>query len=190
MPTETKFTLVLGDKEIAVQTKLLSETAVENITLAATLAHECLGLTVEEIERGIQKLEPIPHRLQLLQSGNAYILDDGYNSNPQGAKQAIAALSRFTGKKCVVTPGLVECGILEETLNSELGEMLAKANLDKVILVGDTLVGAVKAGYLTAEGNVNALSVVKTLDDAKTVLSDWVSDGACVLFLNDLPDVY
>jgi len=190
LPTETQFTLCLGEEEIKVSTPLLSHAAVENITLAATLAYECLGLSVEQIQQGISKLAPIPHRLQLLKSGGAYILDDGYNSNPEGAKEAIAALSRFAGRKCVVTPGLVECGILEETLNAELGETLAKASLDKVILVGDTLVGAVKTGYLTAVGNVDALSVVKTLDEAKDLLSKWVGEGDCVLFLNDLPDVY
>ncbi|MBQ8291121.1 MAG: UDP-N-acetylmuramoyl-tripeptide--D-alanyl-D-alanine ligase [Clostridia bacterium] len=186
---ETSFTLVVKDKRIAVQTKLLGEAAVENIALAATLAYT-LGLTAEEIERGVQRLDYIPHRLQLIENGGAYILDDGYNSNPRGAEEAVRALARFSGGKCIVTPGIVECGTLEEEINGKLGGIIAAAGIDKVILVGDTLVGVVKAGYLAAGGDEEKLTVVKTLDEAKTELSAWVQAGDCVLFLNDLPDVY
>jgi UDP-N-acetylmuramyl pentapeptide synthase len=84
----------------------------------------------------------------------------------------------------------VECGILEEQINGKLGEEIAKANLDKVILVGDTLVGAVKSGYLAAGGEASKLTTVKTLDLAKPILGEWLKAGDCVLFLNDLPDVY
>ena len=187
--TETEFTLVLGEKKVRVKTKLLGNAAVENILLAATLASK-MGLTADEIARGIEKVKPIPHRLQLLESGGKYILDDGYNANPLGAKEAVAALCRFAGRKCVVTPGLVECGVLEEALNEELGKTLASANLDTVILVGDTLVGSVKTGYLSAGGDKEKLFIVPTFDGAKPLLAECVGAGDCVLFLNDLPDIY
>ncbi len=186
---ETEFTLLLTSGALRVKASLLGCAAVENIALAATLA-EKMGLTAEEIKRGISKLQPIPHRLQLIESGGAYILDDAYNGNPRGAEAAIDALARFEGRKCVVTPGLVECGVLEETLNGALGEKIAAAGLDKVVLVGETQVGAVKTGYLAAGGNGENLTVVKTLEQAKGLLTKWLGAGDCVLFLNDLPDVY
>lgn len=187
--TNTHFNLCLGDETVSVETSLLGESAVENIALAVTLAKE-MGLTAEEIKRGLSKLQPIPHRLQLIKTGNAYILDDGYNSNPKGAEEAIKALCRFDGRKCIVTPGLIECGVLEETLNNTLGERIAKANLDKVILVGETLVTAVKDGYQKAGGDMENLKIVPTLNKAQELLSSWVASGDAVLFLNDLPDVY
>ena len=163
--------------------------AVENVALAATLAFE-MGMTTEEIASGIKKLEQIPHRLQLIESNGVYVLDDGYNCNPRGAEEAIEALTRFSGRKCIVTPGIVECGVLEEELNGKLGEKIAAAELDKIILIGDTLVGAVKSGYVAAGGDEEKLSVVKTLEAAKVALTEWIGAGDCVLFLNDLPDVY
>lgn len=187
--TSTSFTLCLGEQKIAVKTTLLGSAAVENIALAATLAFE-MGLSAEQIQKGVEKLQPIEHRLQLIESGGAYILDDGYNASEKSAKAAIEALCRFEGGKCIVTPGIVECGILEEQINGKLGEEIAKANLDKVILVGDTLVGAVKSGYLAAGGEASKLTTVKTLDLAKPILGEWLKAGDCVLFLNDLPDVY
>ena len=187
--THTAFTLCLDGEKISVDTKLLGEAATENILLAATLCKE-LGMSMEEIGKGIAKLQPIPHRLQLLENNGVYILDDGYNGNPVGAKRALAALARFEGRKCVVTPGLVECGILEEEKNGELGAQIAALNLDKVILVGDTLVGAVKRGYEEADGDKEKLSVCKTLEGAQEELAEWLGEGDAVLFLNDLPDVY
>lgn len=186
---ETKFALAFGEEKIEVCVPLLGKAAVENIALAVRLCVE-MGMTAEEIARGLEKLQPIPHRLQLLRANGAYILDDGYNCNPLGAREAIEALCRFTGRKCIVTPGIVECGILEEKLNEDLGAWIAKARLDKVILVGDTLVGAVKSGYERAGGDMQALCVAHTLDDAKTILGEWIGREDAVLFLNDLPDVY
>lgn len=187
--TQTRFTLILDGEELPITTKLLSASAVENICLVATLCKK-MGMTNEEIARGIAKLQPVPHRLQLIENGGVYILDDGYNANSKGAKEAIEALTRFTGRKCIVTPGLVECGVLEESLNSELGREIASAQIDKVILVGETLVGAVKQGYLSGGGKEENLVQVKTLQLAQEVLKKWLVQGDCVLFLNDLPDVY
>ncbi len=186
---KTVFTLSICGEQTTVEVPLLGEGSVENITLCVRLC-ELLGLTQEEIVQGISKLTPVPHRLQWIESNGVCILDDGYNGNPRGAKQAIDALCRFAGRKCVVTPGLVECGVLEEKLNGELGEEIARAHLDKVILVGDTLVGAVKEGYLAAEGDAERITTVKTLEGAKALLQGWLQTGDTVLFLNDLPDVY
>ncbi len=183
----TSFFLSLPDGRVFVQTCLLGRHSAENIALAALLASE-MGLTAAEIEEGIARISPIPHRLQLIESGGVHILDDSYNSNPEGAAEAVEALLRFSGRKIVVTPGLVETGILDEALGRQLGARLA--GLDLVILVGDTQVGAVKAGYLDAGGAEENLIVCPTLDGAKDLLSGALQKGDAVLFLNDLPDAW
>lgn len=184
---DTEFDLVLASGTAHIKTKLLGRHSAENIALAATLA-EKLGLTAAEIEAGAAKLVPTPHRLELTENGGVYILDDSYNSNPLGAAEAIEALKRFQGRKFAVTPGLVETGILEEMLSRELGARLA--GLDCVVLVGTTLVGAVKAGYLDQGGAAEKLLIVPTLDAAQKYLAETLSSGDAVLFLNDLPDAY
>ena len=187
--TESRFKLNIGGEWIQVQTKLLGYAAMENIMLAAKLAHE-MGMTAEEIARGIENIKTVPHRLQLVEANGVYILDDGYNANPRGAAEALAALGRFAGRKCVVTPGIVECGVLEEKINGELGAKIAAEQLDLVILVGDTLVGIVKKGYLAAGGDETRLMTARSLEEAKTQLEGWVQKGDAILFLNDLPDIY
>ena len=186
---QTTFTLSLGKDKVEVQTALLGRSGAEDIALAATLAYE-MGLTAEEIKKGIAKIQPIPHRLQLIETNGVCILDDGYNCNIEGAKSALEVLGLFQGRKCVVTPGIIECGILQKELNGELGKLIAQGDFEKVILVGDTLVGAVKDGYLATGGNKEKILTVQTLGAAQTLLAEWIQEGDCVLFLNDLPDAY
>ena len=130
----------------------------------------------------------VPHRLQPIYSGCVTILGDSYNANVNGAAAAVETLKLFSGRHFVVTPGLVELGILEQKENEKLGGRLA--GLDRVILVGDTLVKSVKKGYDEAGGKGEALTIVPTLDDAQALLAQEVSPGDTVLFLNDLPDIY
>ncbi len=181
------FTLNLPDGRIRVETALLGKHAVQDISLAAALC-SMLGMSKEEISSAVQKVTPLAHRLQLIESNGKYILDDSYNSNVDGAKNAVEALKLFEGKKYVVTPGLVELGAIEEAENANLGASLV--GLDGVILVGETLVLAVRAGYLAAGGDEEKLRVVPTLARASEILAEELNAGDCVLFLNDLPDCY
>ena len=78
--------------------------------------------------------------------------------------------------------------MLEAEENAELGKKLV--GLDKVILVGETLVSAVKNGYLAAGGEAEKLVTVPTLEAAQDLLEGELTEGDTVLFLNDLPDIY
>lgn len=183
----TQFDLRLGEKTVPVRTQILGRQAAEDIALAAALAL-ALGMTAEEIAAGIEKIQPVVHRLQQIrgESGVA-ILDDSYNSNVEGAKNALEVLRLFSGKLYVVTPGLVELGEIEEEENRALGQRLVGLN---VILVGETLVRAVRDGYLEAGGDENTLRTVPTLAAAQNILAEELTGDDCVLFLNDLPDIY
>ncbi len=183
----TAFTLTLGGERLRVHTKLLGAHCAYNIGLAAMLAYE-MGVSPEDIASAAEELEFVEHRLQLTRSGGINILDDGYNANVKGARAALDVLRSFDGNKIVVTPGIVELGILEESENKELGAALV--GLDLVILVGDTLVLPVKEGYLEAGGDPEKLMIRQTLKDAQNELKGRIAQGDTVLFLNDLPDIY
>ncbi len=183
----TEFVLWVEDESRTVRTRLLGAHTAQNMCVAATLAY-FLDFTIDEIVRGLEKVDFVPHRLQPIYSGGVTILDDSYNANVNGAAAAVETLKLFSGRHFVVTPGLVELGILEQKENEKLGGRLA--GLDRVILVGDTLVKSVKMGYDEAGGKGEALTIVPTLDDAQALLAQEVSPGDTVLFLNDLPDIY
>ena len=186
---ETAFTLSLGGETVGVKTTILGESAVQNIALAASVAVE-LGLEPSRLNSAISRVRPIPHRLELSQANGVYILDDSYNANEKGARVAIGALERFEGRKIIVTPGIVETGVLDEKINGEFGAALAISKLDDIVLVGETLVKSVKDGYLAAGGNGEKITQVPTLKKAQEWLSKELKSGDAVLFLNDLPDLY
>lgn len=183
----TKFTLTLGGESRSVKTALLGEHSAYNIALAAQAAF-AIGMTLDEIASAVPEIEPIEHRLQLIKNGGVNILDDGYNSNVKGARAALKVLNYFDGRKIVVTPGLVELGVLEEEENCQFGKNLV--GFDLVILVGDTLVKFVENGYRQAGGDMTKIKVVLSLPAAQEELKGFLQSGDTVLFLNDLPDVW
>ena len=183
----TDFTLRIKDERVKIHTVLLSRHAAEDVALAAALCY-MLGMSLNEIKAGISCVQPVPHRLQKMDGNGLNILDDSYNSNVNGAKEAIETLRLFGGKKYVVTPGLVEMGRLAGKANRELGANLV--GLDGILLVGSTLVLSVRTGYLEAGGEESKLRVVPTLQSAQEIISKELVAGDSVLFLNDLPDIY
>lgn len=183
----TKFALTAEGIKYSFDTVLLSAHSAKNIALAVGTAL-LLGMDMQEIKNGIEKIEHVEHRLKPIESNGVTVIDDAYNANPVGAKDGVETLKLFGGRKFIVTPGIVELGVLEKTSNEEFGRELV--GLDRVILVGDTLVGAVRDGYASGGGDAEKLTVVPTLERAKEILSEELKTGDAVLFLNDLPDVY
>ncbi|MGN0806663.1 MAG: Mur ligase family protein, partial [Candidatus Coproplasma sp.] len=183
----TEFTLTLGGESARVKTRLLGEHSAYNFGLCACLAYE-LGVSLNEIALAVCEVPYIEHRLQLIKSNGINIIDDGYNSNPVGAAAAVKALKAFSGKKIVVTPGLVELGVLEQEANEDLGAGLV--GLDYIILVGETLVKAVEKGYKDNGGDMEKLTQVPDLNAAQEKLKVVLEKGDAVLFLNDLPSQY
>ena len=183
----TEFKLTLGGNSRLVKTKLLGAHSAYNIGLAAEAAF-AVGMTLDEIADAVPEIEFIEHRLQLIKANGVNILDDGYNSNVKGARAALEVLKLFEGRRIVITPGLVELGVLEEEENFSLGQSLV--GFDYIILVGDTLVQPVRRGYLESGGDSEKLQVLPTLAAAQEKLKEIIQEGDTVLFLNDLPDIY
>ena len=85
--------------------------------MAAVLLAKELGISMDEIIRGVRGIKTIEHRLEMKKMANIHIIDDAYNSNPVGAKMALDVLALMDGKKIVVTPGMVELGSEQYRLN-------------------------------------------------------------------------
>lgn len=186
--TSTEFSLTVGQESIKAHTTLLGEGNAENIALAILLAYE-LGMTKEEIELGLKNVEPIPHRLELIQANGVYILDDAYNCSERSAKESVKALKRFHGKHFIVTPGIIEGGAQEKELNENLGKLLAESGIERIMLVKSGVSRSIKKGYFDAGGDEGKIVEYCSLEVVKDVLKSELQTGDAVLFMNDLPDV-
>jgi UDP-N-acetylmuramoyl-tripeptide--D-alanyl-D-alanine ligase len=157
---------------------------------AACVALE-MGLSLKEIAQAIPKIESAPHRLQLLQgAGGVTVIDDSYNANPVGAAEALKTLQAFTtGKRVLVTPGMVELGSVEAEQNEQFGVNAAQI-CDYVLLVGHQQTQAILRGLVRQQFPRERIRVVKDLTEATSELQRIVRSGDVVLFENDLPDLY
>lgn len=182
------FTLCSGGEKIACRTLLLGEHAIQNILLAASVAAE-LGLKPKEIARGIAKLRPVEHRLQLIHRGEQIWIDDAFNSNPRGAAAALRVLKAFSGRRVLVTPGMVELGAEEAELNRAFGRQAAES-ADEIILVGPRHTRPIAEGIREKGFGEEHLHVAVDLNEAIGILSRIGRPGDVVLLENDLPDHY
>ena len=185
----TTLTVVTADGELAMTTKLLGRHALGHI-LAGVAVATAVGRTLEELGPRIESLEPVEHRLQVIQgAGGVTVIDDAYNSNPHGAAAALEVLEQMpAGKKVVVTPGIVELGPLQEQENSAFGRHAASV-ADTVIFVARLNRDALLAGAESAGSGAEVIAV-DTLDQASERLKGILQPGDVVLFENDLPDQY
>ncbi len=184
------FTLCFRDgRRLPCQTRMLGAHNISNILLACAVA-EHLGLSDAQIQRGISQLNPVEHRLQLLKTaGGVTVIDDAFNSNPTGAKAALDVLSRFPGRRIIVTPGMVELGSKEDEFNQEFGREMASA-ADVCVLIGKKHTLPIQKGLIDAGYPADDMHVFSTLSDATAWLNGFMRAGDFILYENDLPDHY
>ncbi|MBQ9790628.1 MAG: UDP-N-acetylmuramoyl-tripeptide--D-alanyl-D-alanine ligase [Clostridia bacterium] len=187
--TGSKFTLATDVGKIDCKTSLLGVHNISNILLAASVALG-LGLTLEEIKSGIEKLVPVAHRLALVPASSSLtVIDDAYNGSVEGAKAGLDVLSMFEGKKFVVTPGLVELGGEQFNSNFEFGIEMAKV-VDYCIVTGITNYDAISSGLEFGGFDKSHILRAGSVSQAVELVGTLSHPGDVCLFENDLPDNY
>lgn len=182
----TSFELTVNGETRHVCSKLLGAHVAELAAVCAAVA-SALGVSADDIAAAVAEMPPVEHRLQLVPSADSEVtvIDDAYNSNPVGAKNALAVLDCFDAKKIIITPGFVELGTIEKQCNTELGAQIA-AVCDYAFLVGSRATD-IKKGALGAGMNESAVSVFGARDEAVAALKE-ITGKRAILFENDLPD--
>ncbi|HYN35542.1 MAG TPA: cyanophycin synthetase, partial [Actinomycetota bacterium] len=127
--------------------------------------------------------------LQIIEgTGGVTVIDDAFNSNPEGAAAALEVLDAMPGnQKVVVTPGMIELGPLQHEANEKFGRHAADV-ADKLIVVAKTNRAAIQSGA-SSNGGAEVVTV-DSLAEAQRHLEGALRPGDVVLFENDLPDQY
>lgn len=155
------------------------------INACVIIARE-LGMSDAEIRSGIANIKPIPHRLQLIENPNGVtVIDDSYNGNPDGVREAIKVLEKFAGKrKIYITPGLVEMGERTREIHNEIGRQLAGV-ADMVIFIKNSV-----TPFIAEKINPEKIIWFDSTQEAHNSLGNILKPGDVVLFQNDWPDNY
>lgn len=184
------FTVCLGDERIPLETRLLGEHAILNLTVAVAVARH-FDVPVGDIQYAVSTMKPTPHRLECKSfAGGSLMIDDAYNANPAGCLEAVNVLGRFTDKtKIIITPGLVELGEQEYQCNYDLG-VKAGETCDTIVLVGPGRSKPIADGVRSTSFPEENLHIVASFKDAVALLSPMLDETCVVLVENDLPDNY
>lgn len=185
----TSCTLSRRDTTIHVQSKLLGLHQVGPLVAAADICVR-LGLSARQIEEGITKTTAFDHRLEVrVGTDGVTTLDDSYNGNPDGVKAVIEFLGSLQGRRWYVTPGLVEMGARKEAVHKIIGAQLAKAGIEKVVLIRNSVTPFIYEGLKNADYKGDVL----WFDDALVAfaaLPKMTVKGDILLIQNDWPDQY
>jgi UDP-N-acetylmuramoyl-tripeptide--D-alanyl-D-alanine ligase len=182
---------LVGDRVLHVSAQLLGRHNVYNM-LAAAAVGQALGVEAQRIASALQTVKAPDHRLAPIRNDAAgvVVIDDAYNSNPEGAAAALDVLRQHeASRRLLVTPGMVELGDLEDQLNRRFGEQAA-AVCDVVVLVGAKRTKPIFEGLLSAGMPEQDVHVVADLREATSLLGQIRRNGDVILFENDLPDTY
>ena len=173
------------------ETRLLGKHNIYNILSAVALGYE-LGIGIDLLAQAVKQVKPVEHRLELKKLGNFYQIDDAYNSNPTGAKNALEVLSTMPGDKIVVTPGMIELGEKEDDYNREFGKQIATiSKADYVILVGKKKTKVIYEGLLKNGYDEDKVIIINDVVKAYNIINGLkTKKDMYALFENDLPDTY
>ncbi|MDA1027575.1 MAG: UDP-N-acetylmuramoyl-tripeptide--D-alanyl-D-alanine ligase [Bacteroidetes bacterium] len=188
-PEGAQFNVHSGAQSESFSTKLLGKHNVLNVVMAVAVGLR-EGLTLRQMSHAIARLEPVEHRLKLSMRNGLHVLDDAFNSNPIGAANAVEVLGQFkTGRRIVITPGMIELGHQEAALNRLFGTQIAQ-NADEVLLVGQKRTLPIAEGLKDANYPDLQIHVVNSLFEAQDWLAANAKPGDVVLYENDLPDQF
>jgi UDP-N-acetylmuramoyl-tripeptide--D-alanyl-D-alanine ligase len=108
--------------------------------LAAVTAARELAVAPAVIRDGLEAVEPLFGRSQILRAAHTVIFD-GYNANPDSMEQAIAfaASVDWEGRRVAVLGGMRELGPESREAHRALAARLARSPFDLVFLLGEEL---------------------------------------------------
>ena len=145
------------------------------------------------IARAVSSTIPqTPHRLQIKALPGSHILiDDAYNSNKTGFKNAVEVLQELAkknrGRAILITPGIAELGEGHDEVHAELGEFCA-SRCDQIFVVNGARIPSFVAALEAS--NQATFKMFESFTDAKSALSEInITEDDVVLLENDLPDI-
>ena len=174
-----RFTLAAGTAERPVRLNFAGRHNVVNALAAAGIGL-ALGLSLEQIARGLEAARPAKGRCVWRRAGALRLLDDTYNANPASVRAALETLrgARDARRLVVVLGDMLELGDLSPAAHREAGLAVAAMGAAEFVGVGRQARLAVEAarGRGLAEAQHTA-----TFEDTVALLLKRLAPGDAVL---------
>ena len=143
---------------------------------AAVLTGRQLGLSFDEIRKGLRSVKLTPHRRQMIKINDSIVIDDTYNSNPGSLTASLEMLSglKTDYRKCVCLGDMLELGDNEAEFHASIAGNVDFNCFDRILLYGNlmkNLHDRLKSKNIHSDYYEDR---VRLLEDLKALLKDRV----------------
>lgn len=156
--------------------------------LAAIMVGLKVGLSPEEIAKGLSSFKPYPKRLQIVKGiKESIIIDDNFNANPDSTKALLEELPSFTQNR----PVILVMGDMERPddkiekyareVHFMIGQQIASLNFYRLIAIGKWAKEYVK-GAISKGVPETKVAYFKTVKEAENDLVNSVIPQSVILF--------
>jgi UDP-N-acetylmuramoyl-tripeptide--D-alanyl-D-alanine ligase len=175
------FSLKLPTFSAELRLGVIGRHSAENIAAAAGAAY-MLGMSAEDILRGLSQASAGAQRFRLRQAAGLTLVDDTYNANPLSMERSIQAARDLAGDGPLVLAlgEMLELGDLAESEHECLGVVAAKAEPALVLFHGDHAESVARG--LEKQGFQGGFGAVDDADDAALRLQGMGLSNGVVLF--------
>ncbi|MEK7673569.1 MAG: UDP-N-acetylmuramoyl-tripeptide--D-alanyl-D-alanine ligase [Patescibacteria group bacterium] len=180
------FTVHYKDQTTDFSVPIFGEHFVQNLLACVACALE-LGLALEEISQYAKSCQVLEGSLQIFENSKKIkIIDDSYNSNPDGFISALNSLKNLKAKRnFLVTMGMIELGEKNDELHAQVGQKIAEI-CDEIYVTSADSFEILKSSIQKTNPN-REVTLITDHQDLIRKINDKIQPGDAILFENRLP---
>ena len=104
---------------------------------AATAAAIAMGISMDDIRKGLSRFIPMPMRMEHIQKGKTVFILDCYNANPASMKNALEILGKNSQRPLIAVLGdMKELGETSKEYHRQIARQLLDNHIDAAFLAG------------------------------------------------------
>lgn len=143
-PLSSEIHVRIGGREALVSLAIPGLHNVRNALAAAACAHAA-GIELPAIAAGLSSFRPYLGRLQVKHAGDATVIDDTYNANPDSVRAAIDVLAACPAPTVLVLGDMGEVGAQGPRFHREVGEYARGKGISSLLGLGPAARESVEA---------------------------------------------
>lgn len=134
--TSTECDIVYGQRRVHVCIPAFGQHVIYAALEGAAVGF-VMGLSDEEIARGIASFETVGRRAAVSETGYLTLIDDCYNANPDSVKCGVDSLMKMPGRHVCVLADMLELGENSALMHREVGSYAADKGVELVLTTGE-----------------------------------------------------